>query len=143
VRALTEEIHEGLDLGAEIRIVAARNLGDTLLLRDGSDRLAGFAICHWGSVSEAGEGCCLVKFGAARPGFAVNERFAQLLDACGALTATAGMSKLLAGINLARHEAYGQMVARGFRTAIQGVTMHRPNQAAYSRAGVYVLDDWR
>jgi len=142
-RELTEEIHEGLDLGAEIRIVAARNLGDTLLLRDGPDRLAGFAICHWGSASEAGEGCCFVKFGAARPGSSVNERFALLLDACHALAATAGMSKLLAGINLARHEAYRLMVARGFRTAIQGVTMHRPNEAAYSRTGVYVLDDWR
>src|SRR5713226_5066551 len=29
---LTEEIYEGLDLGAEIRTVAARNLGDTVLL---------------------------------------------------------------------------------------------------------------
>src|SRR5712691_10304524 len=28
---LTEEIYEGLDLGAEIRTVSARNLGDTLL----------------------------------------------------------------------------------------------------------------
>jgi GNAT superfamily N-acetyltransferase len=140
---LTEEIFEGLDLGAEIRIVAARNLGDTLLLWDGPDRLACFAVCHWGPASEAGEGCCYVKFGAARPGSGVEERFARLLDACGALTVTAGMSNLLAGINLARHEAYRLMVARGFRTAIQGVTMHRPNEAAYSRAGVYVLDDWR
>jgi hypothetical protein len=35
------------------------------------------------------------------------------------------------------------MVARGFRTVIQGVAMHRPNEVGYSRAGVYILDDWR
>ena len=140
---LTAEIYQGLDLGAEIRIVAARGLGDTLLMRDGAGRLTGFAICHWGPASEAGEGCCFVKFGAARPGPGVEERFARLLDACGALTATAEMPNLLAGINLARHEAYRHMVARGFRTVIQGVAMHRPNEVGYSRAGVYILDDWR
>jgi len=35
------------------------------------------------------------------------------------------------------------MLERGFRTDIQGVTMHRPNEPGYSRVGVYVLDDWR
>lgn len=53
------------------------------------------------------------------------------------------MPNLLAGVNLAREEAYRHMVARGFRTAIQGVTMHRPNDWGYSRPGVHVLDDWR
>ena len=37
------------------------------------------------------------------------------------------MANVLAGVNLAREEAYRQMLARGFRTMIQGVTMHRPN----------------
>jgi hypothetical protein len=96
-----------------------------------------------GSASEAGEGCCFIKFGAARQGPGVEERFARLLDACGALTVTFGMPNLLAGVNLARNEAYRQMVSRGFRATRQGVAMHRPNEAGYSRAGVYVLDDWR
>jgi predicted N-acetyltransferase YhbS len=142
-RELTEEIYEGLDLGAEIRTVAARDLGNTLLLWDQGSRLAGFAICHWGPASEAGAGCCSVKFGAARPGPAAAERFARLLDACGALALSVGMLSLLAGVNLAREEAYRDMVARGFRSEIQGVTMHRPNEAGYSRAGLYLLDDWR
>ena len=30
-----------------------------------------------------------------------------------------------------------------FRTDLQGVTMHRPNEDGYHRRGVYVLDDWR
>jgi len=142
-RELTEEIYEGLDLGAEIRTVAARALGDTVLQRENGGRLAGFAICHWGPASEAGAGCCFVKFGAARPGAGAEARFASLLDACGALALSVGMPSVLAGVNLAREEAYRHMVARGFRSEVQGVTMHRPNEAGYSRAGIYLLDDWR
>jgi hypothetical protein len=34
---------------------------------------------------------------------------------------------------------------RGFRIRIriQGVTMHRPNDACYSHSDSYVIDDWR
>jgi hypothetical protein len=60
-----------------------------------------------------------------------------------ALAAAIGMPSLLAGVNLAREEAYRQMVARGFRAETQTVAMHRPNEAGYSRPGLYVLDDWR
>ena len=35
------------------------------------------------------------------------------------------------------------MLASGFRTDIQGVAMHRPNTDGYSRAGAFVIDDWR
>jgi hypothetical protein len=50
---------------------------------------------------------------------------------------------VVAGINTARAEAYRQMIGRGFKTEMQGVTMHRPNQPGYSRPGVFVIDDWR
>ena len=142
-RELAEALYPGLDLGAEIRTVQARNLGDTLLLWEGSSRLAGFAVCHWGSASEAGAGCLFVKFGAVRPDPGVEPRFAALIDACGALAAKVGMANLLAGVNFAREEAYRHLLARGFRAAILGVTMHRPNQPGYSRPGLWVLDDWR
>ena len=78
-----------------------------------------------------------------RPGAGDGARFDALLDACGALAAAIGMPSLLAGVNLAREEAYRQMVARGFRAEIQTVAMHRPNEAGYSRPRLYVLDDWR
>jgi GNAT superfamily N-acetyltransferase len=142
-REVTEQLFDGLDLGAEIRTVTACKLGDTALLWDGDSRLAGFAICHWGPASEAGEGCCFVKFGAVRPGPSAAERFNALLDACGALARDAGMPNVVAGVNLAREEAYRQMLIRGFRTQFQGVAMHRPNEPGYSRPGLYVLDDWR
>lgn len=142
-REVTDALYDGLDLGAEIRTVAARRLGDTLLLWEGASRLAGFAVCHWGPASEAGDGCCYVKFGAARPGPQSAEHFAALLDACGVLAAAVAMPNLLAGVNLAREEAYRYMAAHGFRTEVQIVTMHRPNDWGYSRPGLFVLDDWR
>ena len=141
-RELTEEIYPGLGLRGEIRMVAARSLGDTLLW-DRDSRLAGFAVCHWGPASEAGEGCCFAKFAAVRPGPGAGERFGKLLDACGMLARQAGMPNVLAGVNLAREEAYRHMLARGFRTMVQGVTMHRPNEPGYSAPGLYVLDNWR
>ena len=142
-RALTEELYEGLDLGGEIRTVAARNLGDTLLLQGGGSRLDGFAVCHWGPASEAGADCLYVKFRAVRPGPGADRRFGALLDACGALARSVGMENVLAGVNTAREEAYRQMIARGFRSRVQVVTMHRPNEPAYSRPGIFALDDWR
>lgn len=142
-RAVADEVYDGLDLCAEIRTVAARSLGDTLLLWEGGGRLAGFAVCHWGPASEAGEGCLFIKFGAVRPGPGAADRFAAMLDAAAALARSVGMPNLLAGVNLAREEAYRHMLARGFRTRMQVVTMHRPNEPGYSRPGLFVLDDWR
>jgi hypothetical protein len=46
-------------------------------------------------------------------------------------------------MNLGRPDAYQRMIARGFRTGLQGVTMHRPNEPGYSHADSYVIDDWR
>jgi hypothetical protein len=54
-----------------------------------------------------------------------------------------GLSRLVAGVNTARHEAYRLMLERNFRTEIQGVSMHRPNEAGYNRPGVFLIDDWR
>jgi predicted N-acetyltransferase YhbS len=142
-RGLTAQLYDGLDLGGEIRTVAAKALGDTVLLWERGDRLAGFAVCHWGPASEAGEGCLFVKFGAVRPGPGAEQRFDALLDGCAALAREAGMPNLLAGVNTAREGAYRQMLARGFRSVIQGVTMHKPNEPGYSRPGLFVLDDWR
>jgi predicted N-acetyltransferase YhbS len=142
-RDLTGEIYPGLDLGGEIRTAAARSLGDTALVWDRDNRLAGFAVCQWGTASEAGQGFCFAKFAAVRSGPGAGERFGRLLDTIGMVARHAGMPNVLAGVNLAREEAYRQMLARGFRTMIQGVTMHRPNEPAYSAPGLYVLDDWR
>jgi hypothetical protein len=142
-RELTDAIYEGLDLEREIRAVQSQGLGDSVLLWDDS-KLLGIAICHCGPGSEAGSGACYVKFGAARPGAEAAEIFGRLLEACDALASAEGMSRLIAGVNTGRREAYRWMLAHGFRTDIlQGVTMHRPDEPGYDRPDVYAVDDWR
>ena len=141
-RALTGAIYDGLDVGREIGAVADQKLGDTILWRDG-DRLTAFAVCHTGAGSEAGSGACYVKFAAAHPGPHVEEQFNRLLDACEALAAARNLSRLVAGVNTARYQAYRQLLAHGFRTDFQGVAMERSNDAGYNRPDVYLIDDWR
>ena len=137
-RDLTDELYAGLNVEREIRAVEFQGLGETVLLRH-DEELGGFALCHCGSGTEAGTNKCYLKFGVARSG----KLFDQLLDACEALAAERGMTRLEAGVNLARDQAYRQMLQLGFRTDIQGVTMHRPNEPGYSRSEVYLIDDWR
>jgi GNAT superfamily N-acetyltransferase len=140
--SLTDEILNGLSVEKEVSAVHARSLGDTAIVRDHT-RLAGFAVCHCGPGTEAGNDICLVKFGAARPGPGAAEAFSMLLAACEALAAARGMKVLTASINTARHEAYRVLLEQGFSTHILGVTMHRPNEEFYSRPGVFLMDDWR
>ena len=78
-----------------------------------------------------------------RPGPTAERAFSRLLDAGEELAAAENQSRLLAGANMARHAAYRQMLARGFRTELQGVVMSKPNEAGYNRADVYLIDDWR
>ncbi|CAL9466911.1 GNAT family N-acetyltransferase [Streptomyces sp. enrichment culture] len=142
-RALTGALYEGLSLEREITAVQAQGLGDTILLEGADSGLDGLAVCHCGAGSEAGEDVCFVKFGAVRPGPDAADRFERLLDACEQLATERGLGQLDAGVNLAREGAYRRMVDRGFRTGLQGVAMHKPNEPGYSRPDAYVIDDWR
>jgi GNAT superfamily N-acetyltransferase len=139
---LTDMIYSGLDLSREIEAVHAQNLGDTVLLWD-EIGLAGFAICHCGTGSEAGNDVCYIKFGAVRPGIQAGEQFEHLLTLCEAYGATQKMLSLVAGVNTSHDAAYSKMVARQFRTEIIGVVMHKSNDPGYNRSDVFVLDDWR
>ncbi|GAX41202.1 GCN5-related N-acetyltransferase [Tolypothrix sp. NIES-4075] len=87
--------------------------------------LAAFAICHCGALTEAGSDTCYVKFAAVRPSLNASTHFEQLLNLCEMLTIKAGMSRLLAGVNTSHHDAYRRMIARGFRTEITGIGMHK------------------
>ncbi len=141
-RALADAVHEGLDPTREIAAVLEHAFGDTVLVWHDADLVA-FAVCHCGPGTEAGGGTCYAKFAAARPGGAASAAFAELLDACEAFAGSQGASRLVAGVNSARREAYAAMRARGFRSEILGVAMQRPDEPAYNRSGVYVIDDWR
>jgi len=139
---ITGAIYDGLDLTEEIRTVHTQQLGDTVLISDGT-RVAAFAVCHYGPTSEAGAGACFIKFAAVRPGDSAEQMFGRLIAACERQAAAHGLQMLVGGINTARDETYNYLRACGFRTEILGIAMHRPNEAGYSRPGVYVIDDWR
>jgi GNAT superfamily N-acetyltransferase len=137
---LTNSIYEGLDVSNEIRAVYDLKLGDTVIVRDDS-RIAGFAICHFGPNTEGGSGNCFIKFGAA----VSKPKFRRLLNACKSFASTIPKVETIeAGVNLARSEAYWEMISFGFRTEFQGVAMQKPaNEAGYNRPEVFVIDDWR
>jgi GNAT superfamily N-acetyltransferase len=141
-RRIADAQYPGLDLTSEIEATTRLGLGDTVVIEEGGDAV-GFAVCHVGAGTEAGSGACYVKFGAVNPGAGAARRFERLLDACASFAASRGAKTLLAGMNTARHEAYRILLASGFRTVLQGVTMHRPNSIAYSRPELFVMDDWR
>jgi len=141
-RQLTDTLYPGLDLEAEIRAVDRQMLGDTILLDD-EGGVCGFAVCHAGAGSEAGPGACYLKFAAVRGGEGASRRFERLLDACERFAAARGLTRLLAGVNTGRHEAYRTLLDRGHRPFAYGVAMHRPDAPGYDRPGVYALDDRR
>jgi GNAT superfamily N-acetyltransferase len=141
-REVTSAVYDGFDLTREIRAVATQRLGDTLLLSDGSG-LEGVAVCHSGAGSEAGSGVCYVKAGGVRPGPNAEESFEHLVQACEAYGAMRGATQIIAGVNMGRHEAYRTLLRLGFRTQMQGVAMHSPNEPGYDRPDVYFVDDWR
>ncbi|MGH3692880.1 MAG: GNAT family N-acetyltransferase [Pseudonocardiaceae bacterium] len=141
-RAVTAAVYEGFDLEREIRAVDDQGLGDTVLVVDGSG-VIGLAVCHIGPQTEAGSDTCYIKVGVVLPGPGAQTRFTRLLDACEALAAARGVTRMNAGVNLGRHEAYRALLDRGYRSILQGVAMERENRSAYNRAGVYLIDDWR
>ncbi len=144
-REVTDLIHEGLDVSCEIRAARDQRLGETLLVYDRATgrRVEGFAVCHCGEGTEAGKEICYVKFAAVRPSDHAAAVFTDLLDACEALAASRGLKRLEAGVSTAAIEAYRAMFDAGFRTAMQGVAMHRNNAPGWNRPGYFVLGDWR
>ncbi|HJS82992.1 MAG TPA: hypothetical protein VJ742_09195, partial [Nitrososphaera sp.] len=142
---LTGRIFSGLDLRKEILSVDNQKLGDTLLIKDAKNSmdLAGFAICHSGPETEAGSGNCYVKFAAISPGYEAAEDFVKLLNECEQYANASNAMRLVAGANTGRHKAYVAMMEQGFRTDMQGVAMHKPDEAGYNLPEVYLIDDWR
>ncbi|HEX2231084.1 MAG TPA: hypothetical protein VHG34_02750, partial [Nitrososphaeraceae archaeon] len=96
-----------------------------------------------GPNTEAGIGTCYIKFGAVRPGSNSAKIFDSLLHTCEQYAHLQNAVRLVGGINTGRHNAYRRMIGLGFRTDMQGVAMHRPNELGYNREEVYLIDDWR
>jgi GNAT superfamily N-acetyltransferase len=138
---LTHKIDKVLDLTGEIRAVLAQRTGDVVLTYT-RGVLDAFAVCLNGPGSEGGEKTCYVKFGAARGGAGAGDRFDKLLAACELFASSRG-AFVVAGVNLAREDAFRRMRSRGYRVITQGVAMQRPHAEGFNRADAYVIDDWR
>jgi hypothetical protein len=158
-RGLTTAIYDGLDLRVEIMSVIKQKLGDIVLIWDpdstnnitsnnGRD-IAGFAICHCGKGSEAGSDTCYIKFAAVRPPTSDNDalfaanNFDRLIDACTTFASQQGLSRLVAGANTSRRQAYGKILSKGFRIDMLGVVMQNGVDVGYNRPDAYIIDDWR
>jgi GNAT superfamily N-acetyltransferase len=141
-RELTSSIYEGLDVEREILAVDHQHLGDTVLTWNGS-QIVGLAVCHAGRGTEAGSGRCYIKFGCARGGPSAAREFRRLINASREFGFSVGATTLTAGVNLARLNAYREMLQAGFRTTTQGVAMHRDADPGYNRPDVFLIDDWR
>ena len=139
---LTGLIMEGLDLKKEIDSVENQKLGDTILLEE-DGAIEAFAVCHVGPNTEAGSGTCYIKFGAVKPGSDSAKIFDTLIHACEQYAHLQNAVRLVGGVNTGRHNAYKRMIELGFRTDMQGIAMQRPNETAYNREDVYLIDDWR
>jgi len=140
--ALTSQLYAGMDLRDEIATVIAHPTADAIVLIDGST-IAGFVICHFGLGSETDTGVVYAKFAAARPGLKAARDFQRLIDAANDFAHRKGAAKINAGVNMGAMEAYRLMMAAGFRTALQGIAMHRPWIEIYDRPDVFALEDWR
>lgn len=140
-RAIASELQDGLDPTAEIEAIGRLGLGDVVVVRDGGEVQA-FALCHCGAGTEAQGSVCFAKFGMVRPR-AGAAAFDRLLDGCAALAARRSLPTLQVGVSTASRAAYRRLIARGFRTELLGVEMHRPEGPAYHRPDAFVLDDWR
>lgn len=136
-RELTGAILDGLDVSLEISSVHRQKLGEVVLLDNA------FAVCHCGTGTEGGADGCYIKFAAVRPGPGMETTFATLLHCCESLAAERGLTKMEAGVNLARGAAYRTLLRHGYRTAMQGVAMQKPDRQAHNRPDVFVIDDWR
>lgn len=140
---VTNTVYPGLDLELEIKAVNKMNYGETIILFDEKQEIAGFAICHCGPNTEAGNDKCYIKFGAVKADLNSQGNFGNLLNACQELTITKGLSVLTGGVNAGRYNAYQYMLNQKFSIDFLGVSLHQPNNDAFNVSDRYVIDDWR
>jgi predicted N-acetyltransferase YhbS len=141
-RDVASAVYADLDLTQEIEGIDRLGYGDTILVRDGASPAA-FAVCHCGAGTEAGSDVCFVKFGAADPRRDPAAAFDRLVDACATLAAARGLGRLVIGVATANRAAYRRLLESGFRTDIQGVAMHRPDDPGFHLPDTWILGDWR
>ena len=139
-RGVTDSLYPGLDLSEEIAAADAQGLGDTVLV-EGPRRAGGLRDLPLWPPERGRRGILLHQVRRRARDAVANKDYGRLLDAAESLAASAGMPNLLAGANLAAG-GLSTSAARGFRSAFQGVNMHKHNEPGYCRPG-HIIDDWR
>jgi N-acetylglutamate synthase-like GNAT family acetyltransferase len=143
IRELAGAVYPGFDPSVEARSVREQGLGETVLVREGEE-LAAFAVCHAGKGTEAGSGTAYMKVAAVRPGPSAATHFEKLLDACEAFASSRGAERLRGGVHSSRLDLYRALIARGWRTDMQGIAMLSPaDGAGYDRPDAWIIEDWR
>ena len=142
-KQVANTIYPGLDLELEIKAVNKMDFGETIIIFNEKKEIAGFAICHCGINTEAGNDKCYVKFGAVKSNSDAQSNFVNLLNACEELAVAKGLSILTGGVNAGRYNAYQSMLNQNFSIDFLGVSLHQPNNDAFNIADRYVIDDWR
>ena len=142
-KQVANTVYPGLDLELEIKAVNKMDFGETIIIFNEKKEIAGFAICHCGINTEAGNDKCYVKFGAVKSNSDAQSNFVNLLNACEELAVAKGLSILTGGVNAGRYNAYQSMLNQNFSIDFLGVSLHQPNNDAFNITDRYVIDDWR
>ena len=144
IRGLTDQVFRGLDLGREIAAVLEQGIGDTVVVRT-NGALEGMAVCHCRCRERGGQRYVLrqVRRSSSR-------RRMPRRGSSGSSTRarrsrrSQGLSRLVAGVNTGRLDAYRRLLARGFRAERIGVAMRlRPEGPHFDTPTHYVIDDLR
>ncbi len=142
LQRLCSAVFPGLDPCEEIDYASDQKLGDTVSIsRDG--RPVAFALAHVGTGSEAGSGVCALKLAVLEAGRDAEGDLGRLLDACEELGREIAAGRLQMGINAANTALYESVLRRGFRIALTGIAMQRPNRPGFCTPDRWVMGDWR
>ena len=136
-RALTEHLAPGVDFTRELQLTHDLRLGDTTLVRRG-EQLAAFALWHSAPLAAGRprDEVRLLKVVAADL-----DAFGRLMDATTATAEAERVRRVAIRCQTAFGEAYGQLVAHGFRVHWTDLRMTLRGHAERQGAGI-VMSNW-
>jgi GNAT superfamily N-acetyltransferase len=139
-RTLTDQLVPGTDFTRELQTTADLRIGDTLLVRDPSGEVAGFALYHTAPLAagRAQDELRVLKLVARHP-----EAFDRLLAAAEAAALAADIRRLSLRCQTGQSEAYLRLVRLGFRTHWTDLRMTLATHPEVKLAeGAVVLSNW-
>jgi len=139
-RALTEQVAPGTDFTRELQTTADLRIGDTLLVREASGDLAGFALYHTAPLAagRAQDELRVLKLVARHA-----EAFDGLLAATEAAALAADIRRLSLRCQTGQNEAYLRLIRLGFRAHWTDLRMTLATHPEAKLAeGAVVFSNW-